>query len=442
MFTKEDLKRLMLPLIVEQFLAVTIGMADTVMVSSVGEAAVSAVSLVDSINILLINIFSALATGGAIVTSQYLGRQDEENANRAAKQLIFIVAALGAVLAGLCLLGNGQILRALFGQTEQRVMTSCEIYFFWTALSYPFIAVYNAGAALFRSMGNSRISMRTSIIMNGVNIVGNAVGIFVLKWGVAGAAVPTLISRALGAVMMVALLRFHPGRIRLDHLRGFHFEGQMVKNILGLGIPSGLENGMFQVGKILVQRLITSFGTVAIAAAAVTNTVCMLPQIPAMAIGLGMVTVVGQCVGAGEYDEAARYTKQLTFLSNIPMVILCIALFAARGPVVALFGLSAETAAVAKQLIATYCVAGMFFWPLSFVFPNGLRAAGDVKYTMAVSVVSMWVFRIGFSYILAQFMGLGVLGVWLAMYIDWVVRLLFFLLRFASGKWRKVKAIS
>ena len=441
MFSKEELKKLMIPLIIEQFLAVTIGLADTVMVASVGETAVSAVSLVDSINVLIINIFSALAAGGAIVASQYLGRRDKESANRAAKQLLAVVALLGTLLGAICLAANRPILLGLFGKTEESVMSNCRICFFWSAFSYPFVAVYNAGAALFRSMGNSRISMRTSIIMNAVNIAGCAVCIFLLKWGVAGAVIPALISRVLGAVIIVSMLCRLPGDIHLDGFSGFRFERPMMKNILGLGIPTGLENGMFQIGKILVQRLITSFGTIAIAAGAVTNTICMLPQIPAMAIGLGMVTVVGRCVGAGQYDEAARYTKKLTLLANLTMVVLCLVLFLLEGPVVTLFGLSAETAMMAKQLITSYCIAASVLWSMAFAFPNGLRAAGDVKYTMTVSVISMWVFRIGCSYLLTRCFGFGILGVWLAMYIDWMVRGAFFALRFAGGKWKEIGTV-
>ena len=265
-FTRKDIMRLILPLIVEQLLAVTIGMVDSVMVASCGEAAVSSVSLVDSINILLIQIFAALATGGAIVSSQYLGRQDTDSANKSAKQLLVVVAFFALCIGVICLFLNRHLLGWLFGDTEQAVMDNCVTYFFWSAISYPFIGVYNAGAALFRSMNNSRISMVTSLIMNVTNLIGNALLIYGFHMGVAGAAISTCFSRILGSVIVVCLLRRRNNVIYIDTFRGFRLNFQVIKNILFIGIPSGLENGVFQIGKILVQGLVASLGTAAIAA--------------------------------------------------------------------------------------------------------------------------------------------------------------------------------
>ena len=438
MFSKQDLKRLIWPLVIEQLLAVTIGMADTVMVSNCGEAAVSGVSLVDSVNVLLINIFSALATGGAIVASQYLGRDDLKNANGAAKQLLLSVGALSTLLALGALAGNHAVPNAIFGTAEADVMENCYVYFFWSALSYPFLGVYNGGAALFRAMGNSKVPMRTSIIMNLVNICGNAILIFGFNMGVAGAAIATLVARALGAFLMIFLLHSKPhqqDKIHLETLRIFHFDWSMIRKILGIGIPNGLENGMFQIGKILVQGLIASFGTVAIAANAVANSVAMLPQIPSIAIGLAMVTVVGQCVGAGEYRQAKKYVWRLTALSYLCITVLSLLEIAGAWLLVGFYSLSAEASAMAVEIIVVNAVATILIWPASFTLPNGLRAAGDVRFTMVVSVVSMWAFRIGFSYVLAQGLHMGLLGVWCAMFTDWFVRTLLLGGRYLSNKW-------
>ena len=437
MFSNKDLSRLILPLIVEQFLAVTIGMADTVMVSSVGETAMSGVSIVDTINILLINIFAALATGGAIVTSQYLGRGERKNANAAARrQLVFSTAFLSLVIMTLCLVFRRQMLYGIFGHAEQDVMANALVYFLVTALSYPFIAVYNAGAALFRSMGNSRVSMLTSIVMSAVNIIGNAVCIYGLKMGVLGAALPTLLSRITGAVLIMFLLRDNRHPIFITQLTHIRPDWSMIKRILGIGIPNGLENGMFQIGKIMVQSLVTSFGTVAVAANAVANSVGGIPQIPAVAIGLAMVTVVGQCVGAGDYDAARRYIIRLSkysylsmFLTNLPFVL-------ALTPIIGCFNLHPETAEVARQVLLSNSACMIFIWVPSFTLPNGLRAANDVKYTMTMSVLSMWIFRVGFSFMLGKSLGLGLLGAWCGMYIDWFARAVAFILRFFSGKWK------
>ena len=437
MFNRSDLKKLIFPLIIEQLLGLTIGMIDTVMVASVGEAAVSSVSLVDSINILLINIFAALATGGAIVSSQYIGREDIRSANIAAKQLLLVVAVLSSAIMALCLMFRAPLLRALFGVIEDDVMANCRIYFFWTALSYPFIAIYNGGAALFRSIGNSRVSMATSVLINIINLCGNAVLIYGLHLGVAGAAIPTFVSRAVGAVVMMVLLRNPAHLIHIDHLFHLDFRPQMVKNILMIGIPNGLENGMFQIGKIMVQGLVASLGTVSIAANAVCNSICSLTQIPGVAIGLAMVTIVGQCVGAERFDEAKRYALRLTGITYLAMAALNLLLFFAAVPVVSIFQLTPETAALATQILHFFCFLCMLLWPSAFTLPNALRAAGDVRYTMLVSIFSMWAFRIGLSYIFARNLGMGLMGVWMAMYVDWGFRILFFVPRLLRGRWMK-----
>lgn len=436
MFNRKQLARLIWPLIVEQFLAVAIGMADTVMVTSCGEAAVAGVSLVDSINVLLINIFSALATGGAILASQYIGRQDKEQANVAAKQLVLVTAGISVLVMVICLFANASLLHMVFGEAEADVMTNAETYFFWSALSYPFLALYNAGAALFRAMGNSRISMFTALLMNALNIGGNALLIYGMNMGVAGAAIASLVSRFVGAAIMLALLRLRHQMIRLDSLIRLGFHPPMIRQILGVGVPNGLENGMFQIGKILVQRLITVLGTASISANAVANTVAALPQIPGAAIGLAMITVVGQCIGAGEQDQAKSYTLRLTGLAYASMSVLCILEVVLVAPIVGFFNLSAQTAELARQLLVYHGITCLIMWPASFVLPNGLRAAGDVRFTMLVSVLSMWVFRIGFSYLLVDMLHMGVLGVWVAMTIDWLVRVIVFSIRLFTGGWR------
>ena len=442
MFSRKDLRNLILPLIVEQFLAATIGMADTLMVSSVGEVAVSGVSLVDSINILLIQVFAALATGGAIVSAQYLGREDHENANQAAKQLLLVTGVLSLAIMTICLIGQKWIISGLFGAAEPLVLENANVYFLISALSYPFIATYNSGAALFRSMGNSRISMIASIMMNVVNISGNAILIYGFGMGAAGAGIASLLSRMAGAVMMVVLLRNPHNVIHLEHLLHWEYKPAMVKNILRVGVPTGLENGMFHIGKILVAGLIATFGTVAITANAISNNIAALSQIPGSAIGLAMVTVVGQCVGARSYDQAQSYALKLTGLAYLLMGALNLALLFNLRPVIGLYGqLSPETIETATQIMIYHCFCCMTLWPAAFCLPNGLRAANDVRFTMTTSIFSMWVFRIGFSYIIGKFMGVGVLGVWIAMFIDWLFRSVVFVVRLLRGRWKEKQFI-
>lgn len=435
MFSKKELRDLIVPLVLEQILAVTIGLADTMMVSSVGEAAVAGISGVDAINILLINVFSALATGGAVVASQYLGRGDRKSACSAAKQLILSGALLSGVLGLLSLCFARFILGALMGNVADDVMKNAQIYFFFSAISYPFLSIYNSGAALFRSMGNSLISFIVSIGMNALNIIGNAVLIFGLQMGVAGAAIPTLASRVVGAVVMVILLRNPHLTIHVRDLHKIEFKPDMIRRILQIGVPNGLENGMFQAGKVIVQRLINSYGTSAMAANAVAGNIGSLAILPGSAISLAMVTVVGQCIGARRPEEARRYTNLLMKMSYASMAVLNVLVALALPLLLNLYGLTDETFSIARELMLSHCVACILFWPAAFVLPNALRAAGDARFTMTISIISMFSFRVILSVILGTTLGMGVLGVWIAMFIDWIFRLIWFIKRYRGDKW-------
>lgn len=441
LFDNRALVRLIVPLLIEQLLAITIGMADTIMVSSLGEAAVSSISLVDNVNVLLINIISALTTGGAVVASQYLGHGDPEKACDSARQLYHLTFLGAAGLMAICLLFNRGMLGMIFGQVEKDVMDGAVIYMALSALSYPFLAVYNSGAALFRSMGNSKVSMYTSVLMNIVNVGGNALAIYGFHWGIAGAGLASLISRALGAVILTALLfdRKHP--IHLKNMLRVSFKWDMVKRILKVGVPNGLENGMFQIGKLLVLNLISSFGTAAIAANAICNTVASFAVLPGISTGLAMTTVVGQCMGAGDGDQAARNIRKLMLVTQGMMLITCLGLSALCGPLAGMFNLSAEAEQMSKEIIFMYGICAFLFWSISFVLPCGLRGAGDARFTMIVSVASMWICRIGLSYLFGGAMGWGLMGVWIAMVVDWLFRDAAFIWRYAKGTWKTMRVI-
>ncbi|MDD6204971.1 MAG: MATE family efflux transporter [Firmicutes bacterium] len=441
LFSSKMLLRLIWPLVIEQFLAVAIGFIDTIMVSSLGEASVSGVSLVDSISILIIQVFSALATGGAVIASQYIGRGEDGNACRSAKQLLYSSFLLSSLLMVLALCFRRFILQTVFGHIEQDVMDAAMVYFLLSAVSYPFLSVFNSCAALYRSVGNSRVSMLVAIIMNVINVIGNAVGIYVLKWGVAGAAASTLLARASGAVIMLVLISKRGQKIFIDNIFKPEFDGAMVKRILRIGIPSGLENGAFQVGKLLVASLVTSFGTASIAANAISGSIASISNIPGAAIGLAMVTVVGQCIGAGDYEQAKHYVRRLMLCTYVAMNTLNLFMVIFVHPLVGAFNLSPEASQTAVQIIYSFAAMSTVFWPAAFTIPNALRAAGDVKYTMYCSMLTMGIFRIGFSYVLGSWLQMGVLGVWFAMYIDWIFRAALFFGRYLSGRWKNKKAI-
>ncbi len=441
LFSRKEIQKLIVPLMIEQALAISIGLFDTLMVSSCGEAAVSGVSLVDNISILLIQVLAALATGGAVVCSQYLGKGNMERARHSAGQLMFTMMAASMAIMLIGLFSYRFLLSAIFGRIEPDVMQSAEIYFLVTAVSYPFLGAYNAGAVLFRSIGNSRISMYTSLVMNLINIGGNALFIFGLDMGVFGAALATLISRMASAAYVTVLLCRKDNPLRILPLSWMRPTRDVVGKILKIGIPSGVENGMFQVGKLCVSSLTATFGTAAIAANAVANSMAGFCNVPGSAIGLALVTVVGRCIGAGEKTQARFYSKYLMKICYVGMAAAEIVLLILSGTLLHCFGLSDEAFAIARQLLLTYTVCTMLIWPLSFTLPNTLRAAGDAKYTMAVSVFSMWVFRVASSYFFAGALGLGVLGVWIGMYVDWAFRSLLFCIRYKSAKWQNKKVV-
>ena len=442
MFSKRDLKKLIIPLIIEQALALTIGMADTIMVSSCGEAAVSGISLVDSINQLLIAVFSALATGGSVVAAQYLGRRENKMASQSARQLVYATALLSVGVMVLCLCFSEPLIGTVFGQITQDVYDAALTYFLLSVISYPFLALYNAGAALFRAMGNSKISMINSLIMNVINIALNAVFIFLCGWGVFGAALATLIARIIGAVIILKMLTNRDLPAHVDrYVRGFTLNMDMIRSILRVGVPNSCENGMFQVGKLLVASIVSTFGTVSIAANAVCNSISGLMLIPGSAMGFAMITVIGQCMGAGRVEEAKAYTRQLMrwtylFVWCVDAVIMLLGY-----PLLSLYGLSNETTELAHTLVILYGSAAMVIWPLAFTLPNALRASGDVTFTMVVAIATMWLFRLGGGYVLAVPLGMDVVGLYVGMFIDWLFRLILFVWRYQSGRWSRKKLL-
>lgn len=441
LFTKRALFTLIWPLLLEQTLSVTMGMADTLMVAGVGEAAVSSVSLVDTLNVLIIQILSALATGGAVIASQYLGRRDTENACRSAAQLYSVLGISTVVVGIVCMLLSRPILRGVFGSIDEDVMRFAQQYFLISAVSYPFIGLYNGGAALFRAQGNSRISMLASLVMNVINIAGNALLIYGFGMGVIGAALATLIGRVFAAVFILWQNQNLSNPLRVQELADLKPRSQPIRQILSLGIPSGLENGMFQIGKLCVSSLTSTLGTSAIAANAVANSVSTLANIPGNTMSLAMIPVIGQCLGAGDKKQAKHYSVTLLGIAIGGLAIANALVFVLMPEIVTWFNLSAEASALCTTVVHMFNVASVFFWATSFTLPNALRAGGDAKYTMTVSIISMWLFRVILSYVFVLQFQLGLAGVWLGMFCDWVFRSICFLIRFVHGKWMNHKVI-
>lgn len=434
-FSKQDLRRLIVPLVIEQLLAITVGLFDSVMVSQVGEAAISAVSLVDTVNVLMVNAFSALATGGAVIVGQYLGRREMDKAGHSGAQLLLFMGEVSLLVMALFYLGKSFVLHVVFGQVAPDVAAYADTYYMIVEASTPFLAIYSAGAALFRVMGNSKISMWVSLGMNIINVVGNAILIFIVHMGVEGVAIPTLVSRAAAAAAMVVLLRRMPGlplRVERFTLRNDRY---VVRNILRFGVPNGLESSMFQLGKILLLSTVSVLGTASVAANAIGNTVCTFQCVAGNALGLAMVTVVSRCVGAGSYEKARYYGWKLLKSTYLYMGGCIVAIGAALPLIMQLYNVSDQAAEYARQIILMHGAVAMVLWPASFTLPQALRAAGDTRFTMVISTVSMWTLRVGLGVLLGRFWGFGVLGIWMAMFADWALRAALFVPRFRGHKW-------
>ncbi len=438
LFSKTDLRKLIIPLILEQTLAITVGMADTMMISSVGEAAVSGVSLIDMVNNLIISILTALATGGAVVVSQFIGAGQKDKACRSVKQLLWVSTVITLVITAVVMILHRSLIALLFGSIEKAVFDNAVIYLLISALSFPLLAVYNSCAALFRAMGNAGITLKVSLLMNVVNVAGNALCIYGLGMGVAGAAIPTLVSRGVAAVVLYRLLK-NPGGLVYITSEKFRPDREIIGKILYIGIPSGVENGIFQLGRVLVVSIIAGFGTVQIAANGVANSLDAMGCIIGGAMGLAMITVVGRCVGAGDWKQVRYYTKKLLVFTYVSTAVVNSIILLSLPWVLPLYGLGSETLELTSRLVWIHNGMAILLWPASFVLPNMLRASNDVRFTMVISIFSMVTFRIGLSVVFGIGMGYGAVGVWYAMVLDWIFRSGCFVWRYASGAYRKIK---
>lgn len=441
LYTNKDLKKLIIPLVFEQLLTILVGMIDVVMIAVVGEAAVSGISLVDTVNILIINVTAALATGGAVVAGHFLGQKDPENASRSAWQLLLFSVLLSLIITVLLLAFHKPLLSLMFGKVEQEVMDSAVTYLIITAISICPLAIYNSCAALFRAMNDSRTTMMIATIMNLINVVGNGILIYGVKIGVAGAAIATTLSRIAAAVIIMVLM--------FDPKKTINFCGQitvklnfgLIKKILYIGIPNGLENSLFQLGKILLLSLISTLGTYAIAANAVCNTLASFNSLPGQAINLALLSVASLCVGAGDYEQARYYTKKLMRISTLFTAVLSVVIVLFASVIMKMYQLSPETTKLAVSVTRWHAIMAVFLWMPSFMLPNTLRAAGDVVWTMMIAIASMWIFRIGCAYLIARYTNLGLLGVWMAMTVDWLFRAICYEVRYHGHKWEMFKKV-
>ncbi len=440
-FSNSFLKRLILPLFIEQLLLMVVGMADTMMVSHAGEATVSGVSLDTMFYTIFIFMFTAVGTGGSVIVSQYIGSKDRKNANTAASQLYFIALVFSVACMAVILAFGNLIIDLLYGSADAEVLAACRIYLRIVALSFPANAVYNAGTALYRSMGKTSVTMKVSIAMNLINIIGNAIGIFVLRAGATGVAWPTTISWYFAAVVMTVLCLRKENQVSIDPGRLFRPDGSMIRRILRVAVPNGIENGLFQAAKVVIGSFVASFGTAQIAANGIGQTIWSLAACVSSSMAPAFVTVVGQCMGSSDTDTAGYYLRKMTRISTILAAVWNILILALLPAILPLYDISAETRGLLIIIVIIHNVfcgsIGALFGP----FSAGLRAAGDVKFTMYASIFCTVIFRTCLSIVLGVWLQMGVIGVAIAMVSDWTLKAILLVLRYRSGKWKQFKLI-
>lgn len=435
LFDNKKLAALLIPLALDQLLNSFMGTVDTLVVSNLGSAAISAVSLVDSINVLIVQAFFALATGGTVVCSHYLGCDREGHAKEAARQLVFITFIMSLIIAAACLILNGPILALIFGDVEQAVMDNARKYFFFSAISYPFIALYDDGSSILRAQENSKLPMQISVIANILNVILNLLFVWVFHWGVSGSAAATMLARMFSMLAVIIKLRNQELKIFLRNYLSIRPDWGEIKKILRIGIPSGVENSMFQFGKLAIQSTVSLMGTAAIAAQGMTNIIENLNGIAAIGIGVGLMTVVGETLGAGRKEEAVYYIKKLCIISEVAIIVSCLTLYALVRPITYFGGMETESAKMCIFMVTCITIVKPLVWVMAFIPAYGFRAAGDVKFTMTVSMLTMWFCRVSLVIVLARVFGMGPMAVWIGMFTDWTVRSIIFTVRFKNRKW-------
>ena len=441
LYSNKALLYLFIPLLVEYALEFFVGLADSIMVASLGEAAISGVSLVDFLMQLLIFSFSALATGGAVVAGQYLGDKQVEKAQNSATQLVWFSTILSTVLMIAVIILRQFLIGLLFGQIEADVWHNADMYLYIVAISIPFIAIYNAGAAIFRTTNDAFLPMKIMLVCDVLNVIGNAFCIYYLGWDVRGVAIPTVISRVLAALAVLYFVLDENYKLHIKRTLKHRFDTKILRKVLQVGIPYGIENGLFQLGRVLILSLVSTFGTMAIAANSVGYAIGIFSVLPGFAINLGLTAIISRCVGANDYEQARYYNKKCLIIVIVSHVVINLVIFAMLPVVLGIYNLSSQTAQMATEMIIWHGIFAIIIWPLSFTVPATFRGAGDSKTVMYISLIVMFTCRIALSYVIADWMGIGVFGTWIAMFIDWYVRAAIYIYRYFSNKWTEYRVV-
>ncbi len=433
---------LFVPLVVSLLLEFILGFADSIMVSSLGESAISGVSLVDSLMQFLIFAFSAIASGGAVIAGQYLGNKEITKACDSCNQLVWFSGIFSLVVMIFVYIFRVYIFSLLFGQISEDVWNHANNYLMIVMITVPFIAIYNSGAAIFRTMANAKVPMIIMAICDVINILGNAFCIYYLGWGVEGVAIPTLISRIISTVIMVRFILQDKYELHISKTIKPNFDKKLLKKVLNVGLPYGVENGLFQLGRILVISLISTLGTVAIAANAVGNAITIFGVLPGFAINMGITAVISRCVGAGDFKQAKYYNKKLITIVYISHLFTNIGIILLLPFILSIYNLSSYTNDLVTQIILWHSLFAILIWPIGYTLPGTFRGAGDARYPMYVSIAVMFICRLGLAYVLVWFFNMGVIGTWFAMFFDWFVRAILYVYRYSTGKWMGYRIVN
>ena len=431
---------MILPLLMEQFLLMLVGLADTMVVSYAGEAAVSGVSLVNSFNTIFINLFTALASGGAVVVSQYIGRRDMKMASESSSQLLMVATVFAVVISIPVLIWKVPLLKGLFGKVEPDVMEACKTYLRISVYSFPALGIYNAGTALYRSIGKTSVTMKISIVSNLINVAGNLIGVFVFRAGVAGVAYPSLIARTFSAVV-ITLLCFREKEVRYVGRWIFQWNRELLKKMLSIAIPNGVESGIFQFVKVALSSVVALFGTYQIAANGISQSIWSVAALISVTMGPVFITVIGQCMGAGDIRQAEYYFRKLTKVTVCSSVAWNTLIFLITPLLIKIFAVSRQTGQMILYLVLIHNIANAVVFPFADPLGKGLRAAGDAMFTMGISLFTTIGVRLILSILLGIVLDLGVIGIALAMCLDWTVRGVIFWIRFRQGKWKTYRVI-
>lgn len=441
MFSDRDLKNLIIPLFLEQLLMALVGVADVFVIGFVGEAAVSGVSLVNSFNTIFINLFTALAAGGAVVISQYIGKQDSGHAGKSAAQLLAASVFFSVLISIVILLASAPLMRLMFGRVEEDVMEACVTYLRISAYSYPALAIYNSGAALYRSMGKTSTTMYISVIANVINVAGNCIGVFGLHAGVAGVAWPSLVSRTFSAAVITVFCFSRKNPVRYLKSWILRIDVGLQKKILRIAVPNGVESGIFQLVKVALSSVVALFGTYQIAANGVAQSIWSMASLVCIAMGPVFITVIGQCMGAGDISQAEMYFRKLTKITLAFAIIWNGLVFAATPILMNFYALEEETKRLTVFLVLIHNIFSAVVFPFADPLGKGLRATGDVKFTTAISLFTTIGIRLMFSMLFGIVLHMGVIGIACAMCLDWTIRGIIFRRRFSKGRWKQCKVI-